>query len=98
MVENKYLVNNKSSTQYFVTNFVGYDRGQTFKSSPGLHTLFLFYLFFTLVFWDIFTYFLSLNLKFIHLHEWMSFLRTQNSELSSNLIKQHCLTLSTWKI
>lgn len=27
----------------------------------------------------------------------MSFLRTQNSELSSNLTKQHCLTTSTWE-
>ncbi len=49
MVENKYLVNNKISSQYFVIYpFVGNDRGQTVfcKSSQGFHTLLL-------VFWPI---------------------------------------------
>lgn len=34
--------------------------------------------------------------KRVFLHEWMSFLSTQNSELSSNLTRQHCFTPSTW--
>ncbi len=53
MVENKYLVNNKISSQYVVIiiviiNFVGNDRGQNIfcKSSQGFHTLLL-------VFWPI---------------------------------------------
>lgn len=35
--------------------------------------------------------------KEFFLHEWMSFLSTQNSELSSNLTRQHCFTPSTWE-